>query len=580
MITRQTPLPILLSTTLLTAIAAAQSQPAGTALLAQQPSRFLANEGQWPSPELYRLRAGGMQLFFEPTGWSFWLPERLLTDESAGAVRESRSGPPAAPIGNRRLAVRMQFVGAAAPQLVPEQPLAGTSHYLVGDAGRHREDVAGYGAVLYRGMYPGVDVRVREAAGVCEYDLLLRPDADLGQVRLRVDGVDQLSIDETGALVLCTALGNVRQPAPTTWSEAKDGTRRTVRCHYVLHGDGSFGFAAPERDPALALVVDPPLIWSSYVGGSALDEPRQVLEDGTGKVFVVGYTESFDFPTTPGVVQTQLQGTGDGFVMLLDPSQPPASQVVFSTFFGGSGQDVVSGIAVTNGMIAFCGTTNSSDLPTPAGAYQPANAGGDDAFLGVLDPTGTVLLNVTYFGGSANDGGYTSLQAAANGNLYVAGYTASANLPTTANAYDLTLSGASDGFVAVFAPLATTLLYSTFIGGSGDDKLWMGGLDANGVVSLLGSTTSRAGVRDEHEAFAGRVEHAERGGRRARPQLATGAAFARQLEHLDVVAAAGPVVAPTVEQEAAVGAPGEGDPGVPRELGGVHEALRRERLDP
>jgi hypothetical protein len=477
---------------LLLAVPAAAQAASAAPLLARQPNRFVPNEGQWNSPELFRMRVGGMHLFLEQDGWSFWLREAAPTGPLAGAATMMRASPgmPMPGAGGRALAVRMTFVGAGVPVIVPENPLAGVSNYLVGsDPAQHRAGVPGFASVLYRSMYPGIDVRVREAGGVFEYDLLLAPGADLQQVRVRVDGTSSVAV-EHGALVLQTGLGELRQPAPSTWVVTASGQRRPVRCAYVRLGDATFGFAAPDRDPDLALVVDPPLVWSSYVGGTAYDEPTFVKDDGTGRLFVTGYTESTDFPFSTGTVQQVLAGTGDGFVMLIDPSLLPGNQVIFSTYFGGNAFDFVSAVEDVGGQIAIAGRTTSTDLPVPPAIppYQAMNAGGNDAFVGLLDATGSMVIGLTYFGGSNDDGGFPSLHHH-NNELYLCGNTISSDLPTTANAYDPTLNS-WDGFVAKFDLVGTSLLYSTYLGGTSNDGLWAGDLDANGVLTLIADTVS------------------------------------------------------------------------------------------
>lgn len=471
--------------------APAPSLPIGPDLLMGLPARLVPNLGQWQSPELYRMRTGGMQLFLERQGWSFLLRERQASGEGAGAAHLLRgTGEPLAPRGGDRAhAVRMAFLDAARPTLESEQPLPGVTNFLIGDdVCTHRSGVTGYAAVLYRGMYEHVDVRVREAHGTFEYDLLLTPGADLSQVRVRVDGATALRVDDAGALVLTTALGDVCQPAPTTWSVDAGGARRLVECRYVLRDATTFGFVAPEWDQRLSLVVDPALVWSSYVGGSQYDEPTLVKHDSAGRVLVAGYTESTDFPVSAGAVQATNNGAGDGFLMLIDPSLPPASQVVWSTYIGGSGADFVSGLVEVGGIYAFSGSGTSPNLPTTPGAYQPANAGGHDAFVGVLDGTGSTLLALTYFGGSGNDGGFTSLHHL-NGELYLCGVTQSSDLPLTANAFDTTIVG-DEGFVAKLDLFGGSLLYSSYLGGQANEGVWAGDLDASGVLTLLATTGS------------------------------------------------------------------------------------------
>lgn len=433
-----------------------------------------------------------MQMFLEQRGWSFWLQEARPDSLPAGAAPSRAPWCAEAVPAPRAVAVRMEFVGTGAPKLIAERLLPGVTNYFVGGQAERRTDVPGYGSVLYESVYPGIDVRVREAGGHCEYDLMLAPGADLAQVRVRVTGNESMSIDASGALVLRTAVGEVHQPQPTTWVAAADGSKRPIACTYVLHGTECFGFAAPARDATLPLVVDPPILYSTYFGGSAEDVPWQIIEDANGRILVCGSTTSLNFPTTLGL-QPNSGGLRDGFLFCLDPTQPPASQRVFSTYFGGSNNETVLGItSVGGGLVAFAGRTYSTNLPVTANAFQPVHAGGVDGFLGLLDATGSTLLALTYFGGPSNDEA-TSVNIGPNGDLLVACNTQSTTLPTTASAYAPAHHGGAngwDGFVARFDLFLTTQLYGSYFGGSGDEWLWCWDVDTAGVMTLFGGTDS------------------------------------------------------------------------------------------
>lgn len=468
------------------------TSPDTQALLEQLPGRIVPNVGQWPTPERFRMQVAGMQLFLQADGWSFWLHDSPPASATAGSAPNRDPMRALAVAEARAVALRMSFVGGAAAAMTPEQPLAGATNYLQGQE-THATDVTGYRSVLYHSMYLGIDVRVREAAGRCEYDLLLAPGADLARVRVQVQGAQQLSIDADGALVMHTALGDVRQPRPTTWMVAADGSHRPLACDYRLLAADSFGLVAPDRDPALPLVVDPPLLYSTYVGGSGLEEPWQAVEGASGRIYICGSTTSFNFPTTAGVVHSAQLSTTDGFVACFDPSLPPGSQLVFATYIGGTADDVAFGIAVTaGGQIAITGRTASGNLPVTAGAFQSIKAAGDDGFVGLLAANATAWLGLSYFGGSSFDEA-TSVALTPNGDLLVTGTTQSTNLPTTGNAFDASHNGGAigyDGFVARFDAAVSAQLYGTFVGGSGDEWMFGWDVDAGGVLTLVSGTSS------------------------------------------------------------------------------------------
>ena len=470
------------------------SDPSPSAALT---TRFVPNRGQWHSPERYRFEAGGLRMFLENQGWSFWITQRQNDGVPPGA--RPHRGPDWSPTGTTRTALRMTFEGANAPSLAPELPLGGTANFLAGaTTDRHRRDVPGYGRVRYAGMYDGIDVLARAADGHFEYDLLLEPGADLDAVSIRVDGAERISIDQDGALVLATPLGDVEQPAPRTWSVTTDGRRVPVACRYVLRDAHTFGFVTADRDPRHTLVVDPPIVYGSYLGGSTYDEPWETIEDGQGRIVICGYTESTDFPTTPGVVQaTAGGGVSDGYVAVIDPSQPPASQLVFVTYFGGAMNDFCRAVRpLASGDIAFSGQTQSSGLPTTPGAVQPTFAGGGwDGFLGVLSADGSRLQSLTYMGGPEGPEYINSIQVDPNGDLLFTGVTRSASYPTTPNALQPTHGGGAAVFQdIVLGRIDVTmqaLSWSSFLGGTGDEWAYCREVSPTGVMTLCGATSSQ-----------------------------------------------------------------------------------------
>jgi acetyltransferase-like isoleucine patch superfamily enzyme len=177
---------------------------------------------------------------------------------------------------------------------------------------------------------------------------------------------------------------------------------------------------------------------------------------------------------------------GDGFVTKLNPS---GTALVYSTYLGGSGCEGVLGIAVdalSNAYVA--GATSSTNFPTTSGAFQTALGGGDDGFVTKLNPAGTALVYSTYLGGGGNEAGY-AIAVDALSNAYVEGSTNSTNFPTTSGAFQLASGGAADGFVTKLNPAGTALVYSTYLGGSGNDQAQGGiALDGLGNAYVAGHT--------------------------------------------------------------------------------------------
>ncbi len=240
------------------------------------------------------------------------------------------------------------------------------------------------------------------------------------------------------------------------------------------------------------------LVYSTYLGGSENDVGIGIALDTNGNAYVTGSTASPDFPTAfpiqPALGLIEGSTGGDAFVVKLDPE---GAVLVYSTYLGGSKDDIGQAIAVdTAGNAYVTGATASTDFPT-ATPVQGAFGGsshpfGGDAFVTVLNPTGTAFVYSTYLGGSEDDFG-TAIAVDSGGNAYVTGLTLSAgDFPTTGGAFQTAPRAASfaDGFVAKLNPTGSMLVYSTFLSGNDVDQGFDIAVDASGNAYMTGFTLS------------------------------------------------------------------------------------------
>jgi len=382
--------------------------------------------------------------------------------------------------------VRFTFRGAGSPRLIGEQLLPGTLNYLRGrDPTRWSSDVPCYSSVSYRGMYPGIDVRLRLDDGHLEFDLILAAGADLAGVELAVEGACPRHAGE--ALEFVTAAGTLELPPATTWQEGPRGERHPAACVYALRSETSFGFEVPNVRPDWPLVIDPGIEYSTYLGGRGFDYATAIAMQPDGSATIVGHTYSLDYPVTAGAFDTSHNGSWDAVVSRL---KPDGRSLVFSTFFGGASADFAFAVGVNvQGVTTLAGATESVDLPTTAGAYDVAHNGTRDGFVTRLSPLGRSLIYSTYFGGSHLDS-ISAIVLASDGAVTCAGWSGSPDLPTTPGAFDRTYNAGTDAFVARLAPDGCNLLYSTFIGGTGDDAAASVAIDAQGRATVVGDTRS------------------------------------------------------------------------------------------
>ena len=240
------------------------------------------------------------------------------------------------------------------------------------------------------------------------------------------------------------------------------------------------------------------LWFSTYLGGSSAEAGAAIARDASGNNYLVGHTNSNDFPTTTGAYDQTYNGASDSdddvFVAKLNAA---GSALVYSTFLGGSGaehgMDMVLG---GSGNVYVTGMTTSSDFPTTTGAYDVSfNGGGQDGYVTKLNAAGSALVYSTFLGGSAAECDDASIAIDANANAYISGNTTSADFPTTAGAFDVSYNGAGgknwgDVFMTKINAAGSGIVYSTFIGGSGDEEALNMTLDRLGNVYFTGMTTS------------------------------------------------------------------------------------------
>ena len=451
--------------------------PAGPPVDAgRQPLAFEPNLGQAGSSTRYLARGAGYQL-------SFADGEAVLSLE-----------------GDRR--VRMALPGPAAPTGVDRRP--STSTYLRGpDPSRWLAGVPHYAGIRYEGVQPGVDVVFYGDQRRLEYDVVVAPGADPATVRLRFPGSGRLAIGPDGELVVgeSAVFG-----APVAYQDGR--AREPVESRYRLLGDDEIGFDVGPYDRARALVIDPVLEYSTYLGGQAADGGRAVAVDGAGNAYVTGFTESADFPVDDAR-QPARSGPADAFVTKLDPN----GALLWSTYVGGGGNDYGADIAVDAGGHAYLtGGTNSPDFPL-AGPAQAALAGGHDSFALKLDPSGSTLLWSTYLGGSEHEVA-EGIAVDGGGAAVVTGYTSSADFPTV-NAHQPARAGAfADAYVTKLAPGGSSLLFSTYLGGTHQDEARDVALDGSGAIVLAGRTWSadfplvapfQAQLAGQSDAFVARL---------------------------------------------------------------------------
>src|SRR5438445_218920 len=448
------------------------------------PLHFEANQGQTHQDVRFLARGPGYSLYLTADEAVL-----VLTKPNPQAKRDLRSTPERLGTQARGTpaVVRMSLVGAAPKPLVSGlDELPGKANYLIGkDPAKWRTNVPTYAKVHYRAVYPGIDLVYYGNQRQLEYDFVVSPGANPERIVLGFQGAERLEINAEGELVLHAAGGAIRQRVPVIYQEI-DGVRTRIEGRYVLKDPHRVGFQVAAYDQSRPLVIDPTLVYSTYLGGSISDDGYGIAVDAAGSAYVTGLAGSTDFPTA-SPLQAAYGGGGDAFVSKLNAA---GSTLLYSTYLGGSGYDYGYGIAVDAAGSAYVtGQTTSTDFPT-VNPLQAASGGGvSDAVVSKLDATGSALLYSTYLVGSGRDGG-SDIAVDAGGKAYVTGSTSSTNFPTANPLQAASGGGLTDAFVSKLNAAGSALLYSTYLGGSSRDAGRGIAVDAAGSAYVTGWTTS------------------------------------------------------------------------------------------
>jgi uncharacterized repeat protein (TIGR01451 family) len=452
------------------------SRPAGPTLhrldegYGRLPLHFETNAGQADARADFLARGRGYTLFLTPGGAVLGL---TAADDTQSAV------------------VRLNVVGAnARAHADGTDPLPGRVNYFIGnDPAKWRTNIPTFGRVQYDEVYPGIDLAYYGNQGQLEFDFIVAPGADPTQIAMSFEGAESVQLDPNGDLVLRVSGGDVRQHRPVVYQDV-DGARRVVEGRYVMKGARQVGFDIGAYATGLPLIIDPILVYSTYLGTSAADQGNGIAVDAAGSTYVTGRTGSTLSPfASTGAFQTVYGGGSiDAFVAKLSAD---GAALVYATYLGGGAADEGLGIAVdVAGNAYVTGMTGATAplFPSTPGSFDSTHNGGIDAFVAKLDPTGAALLYSGFLGTSGTDEGQ-AIAVDAAGNAYVTG-PAAAGFSITPGAFDSPSNAGIDAFVAKINPTGSMLVYATLLGGGLTDQGNAIAVDGAGNAYVTGQTFS------------------------------------------------------------------------------------------
>jgi len=343
-----------------------------------------------------------------------------------------------------------------------------------------------FNLVTYPDLWDGIDLLYRLEGNSLKYEFIVRPGADPGIIAMDYEGATDLDIDPTtGDLLVHSPIATFSDSAPWTF-QSVTGTTRTVSSEFHLVDGTTVTFGLGPYDTSLPLVIDPDMAWSTYIGGSGVDGVWAHDIDPSGNVYVTGWTASNDWPATSGAYCETNEGLNDIFVAKIASN---GTSLLYATYIGGTNGEWARGIAVdSNGSAYIAGYSLSTDYPVTVGANQTTKSTSNDCVVTKLNVNGTGLVYSTYVGGTTPDVAF-DIEVDSSGAAYVGGYT-EAGFPTTSGAFDESFNTKSDGMIFKLSPDGSTLVYSTYIGGSWTDYIYGIAIDDNGNCYATGFTGS------------------------------------------------------------------------------------------
>ena len=447
------------------------------------PLHFELNRGQADSSVRYMSRNGNHTLLLKQTEAQLALPNKVKTsDGKPGVIRPD--------------ILRMKLARVNDdPKIEGIDELPGRTNYFLGDDPKNwQSDVPTFKKVKYENIYKGVDLIYYGNQRQLEYDFVVAPGANPNVIALSFENARDIRIDKSGDLILDVGNHLVRQQAPVVYQEI-NGTRNPVQGRYEIRRDAQakreVGLVIGGYDRNKPLVIDPVIVFSTYLGGSAGDDLFTfevgfgITVDTSGNVYVAGVTPSADFPTQ-NPYQPSPAGNYDGFITKFNPT---GTALLYSTYFGGSDEDRVSSIALGPANEIFVsGYTFSTNFPTMS-PFQATNRGQNDGYIARFT-SGGVLNYSTYLGGAGGES-CNFIKNIGTDVVTFAGSTGSSDFPV-ANALQPNNAGSYDFIVGKLNIATNTLIFSTYFGGVATESMILtsAAVDPAGNVYIGGVSNS------------------------------------------------------------------------------------------
>ena len=481
--------------------------------------RYIENKGQWSEPFLFKADIGIGALFVEQTSFTYNL---YNADEFQS--NHFNNSTIVKPI--KFHAFRINFLNALPAKIEAKDTYPEYYNYILGkDKNKWKGKVKAFHLIEYQNLYKNIDLHLYSQGNFLKYDVILKPNSSIQDVKLSYEGTDNLKITESGNLIIKTSVGDIVEHKPYAYQEINN-IKNEIACEFVLMNNTVTFKLTGKYNKNIPLIIDPVLVFSSFSGSNANNFGMTATYGYDGSLFSGGTAFSIGYPTTLGAFDPSFNGTPaggitDGVITRYDST---GTNLTYSTYIGGIQTETVhSLIANTNNELFLYGATSSFDFPTLSNSYDTSFAGGTsvyyastgsnfingtDIYISKLSADGTTLLGSTYLGGSQNDGinstysnNYDSLMynygdlfrgevmLDESGNCYLTSSTKSPDFPIV-NGFDNTFEGNQDAIVIKLNSDLSSVYWSTFIGGSNVDAGFSIKIDSANYVYVCGGTAS------------------------------------------------------------------------------------------
>ena len=473
---------------------------------------FIENKGQWDASVKYMSHAGDGSFFIQKNGYTI---TQFHPEDVQEVTRRNQHLHDSAnrKIGRNNGRVRshsynVEFLGASEAMIIPEKPIETVNNYFIGnDKSKWAEGCRIFQAITYKNIYPNIDLRYYVDGGSnLKYDFIVRPGGDVDRIAMKYTGAKSVDVHKR-ELVITTSLGKSKELQPYTYQVIND-QREEVECKYQIKGD-IVKFKVKNHDPTQTLIIDPTQIFFSYSGSTADNWGFTATYGKDGSFYGGGIVFGQGFPTNTGAFDESYNGDYDIGIIKLSPT---GKNRIYATYIGGNKSDQPhSLIEDSQGNLIIGGRSNSPDYPTTVPKVGPGSGGDYDIVVTKLNATGSALIGSMKIGGTSADGVNILDQSTLEkkslkrnygddarsevildgaDNIYLAGSTMSSDFPVTSGAFQTTLAGKQDAVVLKIDPTCNSIIFSTYLGGSGDDAGYVLAIGLSGNVYVAGGTAS------------------------------------------------------------------------------------------